>query len=58
MGIKAAYYSRVSSQSVWEQAQSPKSLLTEEFKLLIDASTTPPSEPLHHVIFAQDTKTE
>ena len=54
--IKASYYSRISNFRVWKAAQRPvlpsQHILSQQFKLLIKAMTTPPSQPLHHVVFS------
>ena len=54
--IKASYYSRISNQRVWKAAQKPtlpsQIILSQQFKLLVKATTTPPGQPLHHVIFS------
>ena len=43
-------------KGVWKAAGKPyipsQKLLQQEFKLLIQCVTTPPSEPFHHVVFA------
>ena len=54
--IKASYYSRISNYRVWKAAQKPvlpsQRILSQQFKLLTKSMTTPPSQPLHHVIFS------
>ena len=54
--IKASYYSRISNFRVWKAAQRPvlpsQHILSQQFKLLIKSMTTPPSQPLHHVVFS------
>ena len=56
LSIKHSYYSRISNQRVWKAAGKPhipsQKLLQQQFKLLIQCVTTPPSEPFHHVVFA------
>ena len=54
--IKASCYSRISNYRVWKAAQRPllpsQQILSQELELLIKAMTTPPAQPLHHVIFS------
>ena len=54
--IKASYYSRISNYRVWKSAQKPvlpsQRILSQQFKLLTKSMTTPPSQPLHHVVFS------
>ena len=54
--IEASYYSRISNQRVWKAAEKPtlpsQTSLSQQFKLLVKATTTPPSQPLHHVVFS------
>ena len=54
--IKASYYSRISNFRVWKEAQRPvlpsQRILSQQFKLLTKAMTTPQNQPLHHVIFS------
>ena len=53
--IKASYYSRISNYRVWK-AQKPvlpsQRITSQQFKLLTKTMTTPPSQPLHHVVFS------
>ena len=58
--IKASYYSRISNFRVWKAAQRPvlpsQHILSQQFKLLIKSMTTPPAQPLHHVVFSRGYK--
>ena len=54
--IKASYYSRISNRTVWQIAGKPQlpsqTLLTQQLQRLIKTLTTPPQDPLHHVVFS------
>ena len=54
---KVSYYSRISNYRVWKVAQRPvlpsQHILLQQFKLLVRATTIPPGQPLHHVIFSR-----
>ena len=56
LSIKASYYSKSSNYRVWKAAGKPhipfQTILQQQFKMLIKTTTTPPSEPLHHVVFS------
>ena len=56
VGIKASYYSRVSNQSVLEQAGYPRlpshTLNKLQLKLLHQVFKVDNSEPVHHVVFS------
>ena len=56
LSIKASYYSRVSNQRVWKAAGKrpipSQTILQQQFKMLIKSTTTPPADPLHHVMFS------
>ena len=55
LGIKASYYSRMSNKAVWYQAGRPplpsQLILSQQFRLLLNALQAPTSEPMHHVAF-------
>ena len=55
LSIKASYYSKVSNFRVWKAAGKPhipsQTILQQQLKMLIKSTTTPPTEPLHHVVF-------
>ena len=56
IGIKASYYSRVTNQSVWEQAGQPE-LPSErlnylQYKLIVQIYGSHRSDPMHNVVFA------
>ena len=56
IGIKASYYSRVTNQSVWEQAGQPE-LPSErlnylQYKLTVQIYGSHRSDPMHNVVFA------
>ena len=56
IGIKASYYSRVTNQSVWEQAGQPE-LPSErlnylQYKLAVQIYGSHRSDPMHNVVFA------
>ena len=55
LSIKRSYYSRISNERVWKAAGKPyipsQKILEQQFKLLIQCVTTPPTEPFHHVVF-------
>ena len=56
IGIKASYYSRVTNQSVWEQAGQPE-LPSErlnylQYKLTVQIYGSHCSDPMHNVVFA------
>ena len=56
IGIKASYYSRVSNESVWEQAGRPQCpsefLHAVQHKMLQDVFAHNMDHPLHNVVFA------
>ena len=56
LSIKASYYARISNQRVWKAAgkkpMPSQIILQQQFKMLIKSTTTPPSDPLHHVMFS------
>ena len=56
VGIKASYFSHISNYKVWVAAAKPslpsQLLLQQQFQLLHHAMTTPPGDPMHHVVFA------
>ena len=56
IGIKASYYSRVSNDSVWEQAGRPQraseSLHAVQHKMLQEVFAHNMDHPLHNVVFA------
>ena len=56
LSIKASYYSRISNQRVWKAAGKrpipSQTILQQQFKMLIKSTTTPPADPLHHVMFS------
>ena len=56
LSIKASYYSRISNQRVWKAAGKKRmpsqAILQQQFKMLIKSTTTPPTDPLHHVLFS------
>ena len=61
MGIKSSYYSRFTNLRVWNLAGKPRlpsqQLVTQQLQLLVKTLSTPPSDPIHHVVFSRDTKT-
>ena len=56
IGIKASYYSRVTNQSVWEQAGQPElpseRLNYPQYKLTVQIYGSHRSDPMHNVVFA------
>ena len=56
LSIKASYYARISNQRVWKAAgkktMPSQTIFQQQFKMLIKFTTTPPSDPLHHVMFS------
>ena len=56
VGIKAAFYSRIPNQAVWEKANRPiipsQTLLSEQFQQLTTSLFTPHHDPIHHVVFS------
>ena len=56
MGIKSSYYSRITNQRVWNLAGKPRlpsqQLVTQQLQLLVKTLSTPPSDPIHHVVFS------
>ena len=56
LSIKHSYYSTISKERIWKAAGKPyipsQKILQQQFMLLIQWVTTPPSEPFHHVVFA------
>ena len=56
IGVKASYYSRITNRNVWERAGRPtlpsQSVLSLQFRQLIECLATPPDDPLYHVIFS------
>ena len=60
MGIKASYYSRVTNDRVWKLAGKPEipsqTLTSAQMAQLSKILTTPPDDPLHHVVFSPGVK--
>ena len=60
MGIKASYYSHVTNARVWKLAGSPEvpsqMLTSKQLKQFATALTKPPSDPIHHILFAPGCK--
>ena len=54
--IKPSYISRLSHERVWIRANRPavpsQRLIQQQFKHLLICLTTPPTNPIHHVIFS------
>ena len=55
LGIKSSYYSRISNQEVWKQAGRPitpsQSVLSQQFRLLLQTMQADRLDPVHHVAF-------
>ena len=62
LGIKASYYSRISNKEVWVQAEKPvlpsQLVLSQQFRLLLQAIKADSMEPQHHVVSPLLTKIE
>ena len=60
MGIKASYYSHITNARVWNLAGSPEvpsqTLTSKQLKQFANALTKPPTDPIHHVLFAPGCK--
>ena len=56
LGIKASYYSRIPNKEVWAQAGKPvlpsQLVLSQQFRLLLQAIQASNMEPQRHVVFA------
>ena len=56
IGIKASYYSRISNQTVWEQALKPhrpsERLHKAQHKVMKEVYDAPMEDPMHFVVFA------
>ena len=56
LGIRASYYSRIPNQEAWKQAGRPtlpsQVVLSQQFRLLLQAMQVDRTEPQHHVVFA------
>ena len=56
VGVKASYYSHVTNERVWKVSGKPplpsQTLLSRQLQQLADISAKPPTDPLHHVVFA------
>ena len=54
IGIKASYYSHITNESVWIQANRPllpsQIVRSQQFKLLVESVRVPGDQPLHHVV--------
>ena len=55
LGIKSSYYSRISNKEVWKQAGRPatpsQSVLSQQFRLLLQTIQADRQDPVHHVAF-------
>ena len=55
LGIKSSYYSRISNKEVWKQAGRPvtpsQSVLSQQFRLLLQTLQADRMDPVHHVAF-------
>ena len=56
IGIKASYYSRISNQTVWEQALKPhrpsERLYKAQHKVMKEVYNASMEDPMHSVVFA------
>ena len=56
LGIKHSYYSRIPNVKVWKTAGRPfipsQTIYKQQFQLLLKSLTTPPNQPVHHVVFS------
>ena len=56
LGIRASYYSRIPNQEAWKQAGRPtlpsQVVLSQQFRLLLQAMHVDHTKPQHHVVFA------